>query len=106
MPILDMQMPDSDGRVQCALVSWFLSAANQPDPDTGMWMVEAEEIRGEHPVQVIPLKSIARGAHLLPKYGVGMLPDAISFVNSLDCFQTFFVNPYIDHHCHEFLSDS
>jgi hypothetical protein len=55
--------------------------------------------------QVIPLKSIAHGAHLLPQYGVGLLPDYISHTNALDEFQTYFINDYIDHHYHEFLSD-
>ena len=31
--------------------------------------------------------------HLLPKYGVGPLPDHISYVNSLDAFKTYFVDP-------------
>jgi hypothetical protein len=97
---------DEGGKViQCALVSWFVPASHERDPDTGMWTVKPERTRNHQPVQVIPLKSIARGAHLLPKYGVGMLPDDITHVNSLDAFQTYFVNPYIDHHCHEFLSD-
>lgn len=94
---------DSDSEtVQCALVSWFLPAENDRDPDTNMWTVKPEGTRN---VQVIPLKSIARGAHLLPKYGVGLLPDFVTYTNALDMFQVYFVNPYIDHHCHEFLSD-
>lgn len=91
--------------VQCALVSWFVPASSCRDPDTGMWMVKPEGTRRHRPIQVIPLKSIARGAHLLPKYGTGRLPDSITHVNALDMFQTYFVNPYIDHHCHEFLSE-
>jgi hypothetical protein len=92
--------------VPCALVSWFVpDSAGCHDPDIGMWTVKAEGTRTHRPVQVIHLKSIARGAHLLPKYGVGPLPDHISYLNALDVFQTYFVNPYIDHHCHEFLSD-
>ena len=91
--------------VPCALVSWFVPASNCRDPDTGMWTVKSEGTRTSRPVQVIHLKSIARGAHLLPKYGIGSLPDHVSYLNSLDLFRTYFVNPYIDHHCHEFLSD-
>jgi len=91
--------------VPCALVSWFVPASNCRDPDTGMWTVKPEGTRTSHPVQIIHLKSIARGAHLLPKYGVRSLPDHVSYLNSLDLFWTYFVNPYIDHHCHEFLSD-
>ena len=91
--------------MQCALVCWFLPASNQQDPNTGMWTVKPEGTQGHQPVQVIPLKSIARGAHLLPKYGIGLLPDNITYLNALDNFKEYFVNPYIDHHCHDFLSD-
>ena len=31
-----------DETVQCALVSWFLPALDQCDPDTSMWTVEPE----------------------------------------------------------------
>lgn len=96
----------NDGEtVPCALVSWFLPESNECDHNTGMWMVKAEGTQRNRPVQVIPLKSIAQGTHLLPKYGVSFLPNYITFVNSLDEFQVYFVNPYIDHHCYEFLSD-
>lgn len=91
--------------VECALVSWFLLASEHRDRDTGMWTVKPEEKVGHPPVQVILLKSIARGAHMIPKYSVGFLPDSITHVNALDMFKTYFVNPYIDHHCHEFLSE-
>jgi hypothetical protein len=101
----DCGADDCGETVQCALVSWFLPASDQRDPDTSMWTVEPEGTRRHQPVQVIPLKSIARGAHLLPKYGIGMLPDYITHINALDEFQAYFVNPYIDHHCHEFLSE-
>ena len=102
---MDYKTIDGDKEVQCALVSWFLPASNQCDPDTGMWMVKPEGTRRHWPVQVIPLKSIARRTHLLPKYGAGVLPDYITYINTLDEFQVYFVNPYIDHHCYEFLSE-
>lgn len=101
----DYETDEGGELIQCALVSWFLPASDERDPDTGMWIVKPEGPRRRRPVQVIPLKSIARGAHLLPKYGVGMLPDYIThMINALDAFHSYFVNPYIDHHCHEFLS--
>ena len=96
----------NDGEmVPCALVSWFFLDSGEHDHDTGMWMVKPEGTQRDQPVQVIPLKSITRGAHLLPKYGVGFLPDYITYVNALDKFQVYFVNSYIDHHCYEFLSN-
>ena len=91
--------------VPCALVSWFIPVQDHCDLDTGMWVVKPEGTRAVRPVQVIPLKSIARGSHLLPKYGTGPLPDSVTHINVLDAFQFYFVNPYIDHHCHELLSD-
>jgi hypothetical protein len=39
------------------------------------------------------------------QYGAGVLPEYITYINALDEFQVYFVNPYIDHHCHEFLSE-
>ncbi|KAF9484214.1 hypothetical protein BDN70DRAFT_952012 [Pholiota conissans] len=70
-----------------------------------MWTIKPEGTRNYRPVQVIPLKSIARGAHLLLKHGVGFLPEYITYTNFLDEFEAFFINSYIDQHCHEFLSN-
>ncbi|KAF9470090.1 hypothetical protein BDN70DRAFT_821755, partial [Pholiota conissans] len=87
----------------CALVSWYLPASDEHDADTGMWPVKLEGTQNHWLLQVIPLKSIAQGAHLLPKYGIGFLPEYINHTNALDEFEVYFINPYIDHHCHEFL---
>ncbi|KAF9545513.1 hypothetical protein CPC08DRAFT_730082 [Agrocybe pediades] len=61
--------PGNEGKdtVQCALVSWYPLSSGERDCDTGMWTVRADETRA---LRVIPLKRIARGAHLLPKYSV------------------------------------
>ncbi|KAF9538821.1 hypothetical protein CPC08DRAFT_738828 [Agrocybe pediades] len=92
--------------VKCALVSWYPLASKDRDPDTGMWIVKPKGTPtiAQRPVQVIPLQSIARGAHLLPRYGVGTLPHFVTYSNALDAFSEYYVNPYIDHHCHEFLA--
>jgi hypothetical protein len=58
---VDYETDEGGQTVQCALVSWFLPASDQCDPDTGMWTVKPEGMRMRRPVQVIPLKSIARG---------------------------------------------
>ena len=91
--------------VPCALISWFVPASNCHDANTGMWTVKPEGAQTWQPVQVIHLKNIAQGVHLLLKYGIGPLPNYVSYVNALDAFQIYFVNPYIDHHCHKFLID-
>ncbi|KAJ7246765.1 hypothetical protein C8J57DRAFT_1674990 [Mycena rebaudengoi] len=77
----------------CALVNWVVPVGDAPDPDTGMWVVEPERQRGVLTSAIIPLDSIARA----------VLPEEFHFSNSLDAFDTFFVNPYADHHMHEFL---
>lgn len=91
----------------CAFVSWFIPhAGEQPDPDTGMWTVHLERNRRTgHPVyQVINIDAIARAAHLLPVFGSDRVPEDFDHNYSLDSFKSFFVNHYVDHHAHEFLT--
>ncbi len=88
----------------CALVNWFVHEG-EPDWDTGMWTVQLEHDWRRQPVtDVIDIDSIARGAHLLPVYGSTRVPDDFCFHKALDSFNSFFVNHYIDHHSHEFIS--
>ncbi|KAF6763988.1 hypothetical protein DFP72DRAFT_873930 [Ephemerocybe angulata] len=95
----------SDERHECALVNWFPTVDTDPDPDTGMWVVTREKEEGVCPLQVISLRTIVRGAHLLPVFGdSGRLPESFSFTQALDAFSHYFVNPYIDYHTHELLS--
>ena len=93
--------------IPCALVNWFNAEEEQPDANTGMWVVEPE-FEGNHraqrqPVQVIHLETIFRGVHLLPRYGVGFIPEDFHFTHALDAFQSYYVNHFIDHHMHELL---
>ncbi|KAJ7884750.1 hypothetical protein B0H14DRAFT_3128302 [Mycena olivaceomarginata] len=94
----------ADRSFECALVNWFVPVGNAPDPDTGMWVVELERYRGVPTVAIVPVDSIARGAHLIGVYGTAALPEDFHFSDSLDAFNTYFVNPYADHHMHEFLT--
>jgi hypothetical protein len=89
----------------CALINWFVHD-DKPDVDTGMWTVQLELDRrdGKPTVQVIPLETIARGAHLLPVFGSERIPDDFSHHDALDEFNSFFVNHFVDHHAHEFIS--
>ncbi|KAJ7078723.1 hypothetical protein B0H15DRAFT_1025784 [Mycena belliarum] len=91
-----------DTYYRCALVHWFPRATR--DDDTGLWVVTPEFYgNGQKCLAIVHLDSIARGAHLLPVYGSGLLPEDFHFSYSLDAFRAFFVNCYIDHHTHEFL---
>jgi hypothetical protein len=89
----------------CALVNWLVREDDEPDPDTGMWVVSLEKRNGVPTTQVIDVKTIVRAAHLLPVYGQDKVPSDVYHYNSLDRYQSFFVNKYADHHSHELLTD-
>ena len=101
--------PYLDNEFPCALVSWFVRVDDEPDGDTGMWVV-SPEWEGCSPaspltLQVIHLESIARSAHLLPVFGTGFLPEDFPFTAALDSFEKYFVNKFADHHIHQFLAE-
>ncbi|KAI0739826.1 hypothetical protein C8Q80DRAFT_1222090 [Daedaleopsis nitida] len=79
---------------ECALVSWYMPISDEPDPDTGMWIVAPEmEMCGWQKclvLNVISLDCIVRAGHLIGVSGRG-----------LDVFRTFYVNKYADHHAFE-----
>jgi hypothetical protein len=92
-----------DHKYSCALIHW-LTPLDQPDEDTGMWVVQPEfEGNGHRTLSIIHLDCVARAAHLLPVYGSSFLPEDLHFVDFLDLFRADFVNSYIDHHSNEFL---
>ena len=87
----------------CALLKWFVSRSEEPDPVTGMWIVEPELDNNIQTFGIVPLSSIVRACHLIPVYGEGFLPYDFHFSDSLACFQSFYVNHYIDYHSFETL---
>lgn len=44
----------------CALVNWLVREDEEPDPNTGMWVVSLEEQNGAPTTQVIDVKGIVR----------------------------------------------
>jgi hypothetical protein len=96
-PYLDKEFP-------CALVHWFIPTGDKPDEDTRMWVVEPEKEGDERTVEVIHLDSIVSGAHLLPVYGTGCLPEDFWHEFALDVFKSYFVSQHIDHHAHQLLT--
>jgi hypothetical protein len=83
----------------CALVHWFTVLGDQPDEDTGMWIVQPEVDQDGFPViSIIHLDCVIRAAHLLPIFGNTFLPKSLHFSQSLDSFKSFYVNKFIDHH--------
>jgi hypothetical protein len=85
----------------CAVVRWFTQVGEEPDEDTGMWIVEPECDQGDPVISVIHLDCILRAAHLIPVYGNCFIPENSHFSESLNSFQAFYVNKFADHHAFE-----
>ncbi|OBZ77541.1 hypothetical protein A0H81_01910 [Grifola frondosa] len=85
----------------CALVQWFERIAEEPDEDTGMYIVRPESKRGVPVLSVLHLDSIVRAAHLIGVYGKQPVPNNITEHNALDAYKYFYVNRYVDHHAFE-----
>ncbi|KAI6031144.1 hypothetical protein PISMIDRAFT_88613 [Pisolithus microcarpus 441] len=91
-----------DIKYPCALIQWFSNVSDGPDKDTGMWVVQPDyDADGQRELEVVHVHSILRGAHLIPVYGCTHLPADVQYTNSLDVFQAYYVNKYIDHHAFE-----
>ena len=86
---------------QCALVHWFSILGDQPDPDNGMWVATPDYSGGARNLSVIHIDSIFRAAHLLPIFDATPLPRTLNYTTTLDSFQGFYVNKYIDYHAYE-----
>jgi hypothetical protein len=56
----------------CALIQWFSRIGDNPDEDTGMWMVKPEVDDSDSPIWfIIHLDSMMHAAHLIGVYGDG-----------------------------------
>ncbi|KII84506.1 hypothetical protein PLICRDRAFT_117609 [Plicaturopsis crispa FD-325 SS-3] len=91
-----------DVHYPCALIHWFTRLGDGPDEDTGMWVVEPEfDATGARHISVVHVDCLVRAAHLLPVFGEGFIPKDIYHADTLDLFEAFYVNKYIDHHAFE-----
>lgn len=88
---------------ECALVEWFETVDDHPDPVTGMWVVRPELLNRRPALEIIPVDSIVRSCHLIGVYGTTRIPSNFQFSDSLDAFRRFYVNHYADYHAHEIL---
>ncbi|KAJ6545943.1 hypothetical protein B0H10DRAFT_2243842 [Mycena sp. CBHHK59/15] len=77
----------------CALVTWFSAIRDEPCPDVGMWMVEADvDRRGRRVMDIIHIDTILRGAHLIGIYGDTFFPRHFKYSDTLDRFSKFYIN--------------
>jgi hypothetical protein len=81
-----------------ALIRWFSCIGDEPDDETGLWMVQPDA--GNKGMDIIHLDSILRAAHLIGIAGKHHIPR-LKFTDSLDVFRAFYVNKYADHQSHE-----
>ncbi|KAF8833180.1 hypothetical protein BDN67DRAFT_917496 [Paxillus ammoniavirescens] len=87
----------------CALVQWFNTVGNEPDEDTGMWVVELSYNPDCSPqLAIIHADTIVHAAHLLPVFASDQfILKSINLHNALDTFNLFYVNKFADHHTFE-----
>ena len=90
----------------CALVQWFSIIGDEPDDETGFWMVKADICdNGQPSLAIIHLDSIYRAAHLVPAYcSSDFVNRLLTMHDALDNFKTFYVNKYVDYHAFEIAS--
>jgi hypothetical protein len=89
---------------ECALLHWYSDHSDKADPDTGMRiLVPSSRTNGLPQLDVVPLDSIIRAAHLVPVYGPDFVPEHLEFWQTLDTFKAFYLNCYIDHHMFDLL---
>jgi hypothetical protein len=88
-------------RIPCVLVEWFTTRREQC-PCTGMWIVDQDYKRnGSRSTELIHLDSVIWGAHLIPVFCEGFVSTDLTYEDSLDRYDTFYVNQYADHHMFE-----
>ena len=87
-----------DVKYPCTLIDWYDRVADTPDEDTGMWVVKPT---GNS--VIVHIDSILRCAHLVPVFDREKIDrrHKLTSDDSLDAFQTFYINKYADHHMHE-----
>lgn len=84
----------------CALIHEFSYVGDGPDKDTGMWVVCPLFQRSKPKLKIIPLNRIFRAVHLLPVYNE-KIPNKFNHTETLDSFDKFYVNRFIDYHTFE-----
>lgn len=91
----------NDIRYRTALVKWFVSVDDQPDPVTWMWIVKPEATCGQYDICLVHVDCIVRACHLIGVYGRQFMPIDFHFSHALDAFHVYYVNYYIDYHAYE-----
>ncbi|KAL6308722.1 hypothetical protein BKA93DRAFT_725077 [Sparassis latifolia] len=84
-----------DIQYSCVLIRRYELVNDRPDRDTGMWIIRLQ--MDDDGISVIRVDSIIRAAHLIPVFD-GRVPRGLIEHHSLDVYNQFYVNKYVDHH--------
>ncbi|KAH9916552.1 hypothetical protein B0H21DRAFT_781954 [Amylocystis lapponica] len=82
-------------KYSCALIHRYELVKDRPDRDTGMWIVKPRT--DDDGISVVHTDYIIRAAHLIPTFK-GRVPAGLMEHHTLDAYNQFYVNKYIDHH--------
>jgi len=85
----------------CTLVEWFTKIGW--DSVTGLWVVHLDITHGKQDRTVLHVDSLLWGAHLIPVYSSEKLPLDFHYSYSLDAFEAYYINKYIDHHANKMI---
>lgn len=85
----------------CAIIHDFELVGEGPDEDMGLWIVEPAFSNNQPRFRIISLHDIFRAAHLIPVYDDERIPNEFKHTETLDHFDRFYVNKYIDYHAFE-----
>jgi hypothetical protein len=81
------------------MVQWYSHFGDEPDKDTGMWIMEPDVYEGGKPItDIIHLDTIVHASHFIAMYGNKPVLKGIPFCYALNLFHLYYVNKYIDHH--------
>jgi len=95
-----------DTHYPCALIQWFSVIGDEPDGETGYWVVEPDIYENGQPhLAIVHLDSIYRAAHVVPAYrSSDFVKRSLTMHDTLDEFKVFYVNKFVDHHAFEITS--
>ncbi|KAF8489264.1 hypothetical protein F5888DRAFT_1622210, partial [Russula emetica] len=80
-----------------AYVEWFSPVPAVREPQHLMFKVSRSIQGGRRSASIIPVDSIVRSIHLIPRFG-SVTPHDWNAYNVLDNCQSFYINPFIDLH--------
>ncbi|KAF8329950.1 hypothetical protein F5887DRAFT_1064242 [Amanita rubescens] len=101
--IIFMSFTRNKRQYPCVLVEWFTTRP-EPCPRTGMSIVDRDyNPDGSRSMEIIHLDTVIRGAHLIPVFGEGFVSMDLTYHNSLDTYDAFYINQYADHNAFEII---